>query len=170
MRKAIFILMILAMALPAFAADDSDVTYTGGTAQQLKEGSAGKFDFTSAGELRFVAPGTVLEIPYKSIDSFQHTKEAAVHLGIAPAVAVALVAARRHNHYVRITWKDGSQLPQVAIFEIPKNMTSYLMPMLEARSPQAHCAPYEDCTPKPVTQRPPVPTTAAPAPQPAASK
>jgi hypothetical protein len=136
----------------------------------MKEGSAGKFDFSSAGQLRFVSSGTVLEIPYNGIESFAHTKEAAVHLGVAPAIAVGLVAARRHNHFVRITYKDSNQLPQVAVFEVPKSMTVYLMPMLEATAPQAHCAPYEDCTPKPMPQRPAASPAAAAAPQPAASK
>ena len=157
MRKVITVLLLLATAGFLFAADDGDVTYSGGTAPQMKEGSAGKFDFSSAGQLRFVSSGAVLEIPYSSIESFQHTKEAAVHLGVAPAIAVALVAARRHNHFVRITWKDSNQLPQVAVFEIPKTMPVYLMPMLEARSPQAHCAPYTDFTPKPIPPRSPAP-------------
>jgi hypothetical protein len=131
----------------------------------VKEGSAGRFDFSSAGQLRFVSSETVLEIPYSGIESFQHSKEAAVHLGVAPAIAVGLVAARRHNHFVRITWKDGNQLPQVAVFEVPKAMTAYLMPMLEARSPQAQCMPYADCPPKPFVPRSPVPAA-----QPVAAK
>jgi hypothetical protein len=157
MRKVITVLLLLATANFLFAADDGNVTYTGGTAPQVKEGSAGRFDFSSAAQLRFVSSVTVLEIPYGNIESFQHTKEAAVHLGVAPAIAVALVAARRHNHFVRIIWKDSNQLPQVAVFEVPKSMTAYLMPMLEARSPRAQCTPNGACTAHPMAPRPPAP-------------
>jgi hypothetical protein len=165
MRKVITVLLLLATASFLFAADDNNVTYTGGTAPQVKEGSTGRFDFSAAGQLQFVSAGTVLEIPYNSIESFEHSKEAAVHLGVAPAIAVGLIAARRHNHFVRITYRDTNQLPQVAVFEVPKAMTAYLMPMLGARSPQAQCSPYQDCPPRSLQPRPPAHTT-----QPAAAK
>src|ERR1700679_3331815 len=101
MRKVITCFLLLVTASFLFAADDNNVTYAGGTAPQVKEGTAGRFDFSSTTQLRFVSSGTVLEIPYAGIDSFAHTKEAAVHLGVPPAIAVALIAARRHNHFVR---------------------------------------------------------------------
>jgi len=171
MRKTIAALLLLAAASLLFAADDGDVTYMGGTATQMKEGAAGRFDFSSASQLRFVSAGAVLEIPYGGIESFQHTREAAVHLGVAPAIAVGLVAARRHNHYVRITYKDANQVLQVVVFEVPKAMTAYLMPMLKARSPQAHSPSECDCSLEPIAQRPLPPNTttgsaasAAPAP------
>jgi hypothetical protein len=170
MRKLITVFLLLATASFLFAADDNNVTYTGGTASQVKEGTAGRFDFSAAGHLQFISAGTVLAIPYNSIESFEHSKEAAVHLGVAPAIAVGLVAARRHNHFVRITYRDSNQLPQVAVFEVPKSMTAYLMPMLGARSPQAQCSPYQDCPARPISPRPPIHTAVAPAPQPAASK
>lgn len=141
MRKLIAVFLLLATASFLFAADDNNVTYTGGTAPQVKEGAAGRFDFSSATQLRFVSSGTVLEIPYTAIESFAHTREAAVHLGVAPAIAVGLVAARRHNHFVRIIWKDSNKVSQVAVFEVPKSVTTYLMPALQARSPHAQYSP-----------------------------
>ena len=41
MRKALFVLMILAMIISALAAQRSDVAYTGGTVSQLKEDVVG---------------------------------------------------------------------------------------------------------------------------------
>ena len=153
MRTVAMMVLFLAAGF-AFAAGDGDVTYTGGTAPQMKEGSVGKFDFSSAGQLRFISASATLEIPFAGIESFEHTREAAVHLGVAPAVAVGLIAARRHNHFVRITYKDSNQLPQVVVFEVPKAMTSYLIPTLEARAPQVHCAVAGYCTPRPIVQQP----------------
>jgi hypothetical protein len=149
MYKALWALILLAIAAPVLAADGDDVTYAGGTAPQLKEGTAGRFDFSSATHLRFVSSGAVLEIPYNGIESFEHSKEVAVHLGVAPAIAVGLVAARRHNHFVRITYKDSNQVPQAVVFEVPKASTKFLMPALEARAPQAQCRPTCECTTQP---------------------
>ena len=175
MRGLFVVSMLLILAAPAFAWDGDNVTYAGGTASKLKEGSAGKFDYSSAAQLRFVSAGDTLEIPYKGMESFEHSKELAVHLGVAPAIAVGLVAARKRNHYVRITYKDGNQLPQVAVFEVQGPMLRFLMPMLEARAPQAQCGPYADCTPKPriavsKQQAPAATTEAAPPSAPATPK
>lgn len=163
MRKPGLLLISLACVLPACAAQDANVIYAGGTVLQLKAGAAGSFDFSSGAQLRFVAGVSAMEIPYSSVESFLHSKEVAVHLGVAPAMAVGLVASRRRNHFIRITYKDGNHVSQVAVFEVPKEMPAYLMPLLEARSPQAHCGPYEDCTPKPMPSAP-RPPVSAPAP------
>lgn len=165
---AVFSLAI--MANLAFAAEDGNVAYAGGTVPLMKGGATGKFDFTSANQLQFISSGMVLEIPYSSIESFQHTKEAVVHLGVAPAIAVGLLAARRHNHFVRITYKDNNQLPQVVVFLVPKSMTAYLMPILQVRSPQARCWPLEDCMSKPIARRSPALAAGVPTRQLAESK
>lgn len=146
MQKALLTLLTLVLVAPAFAIGGSQVVYTGGTVSQLKDGATGTLDLTSANELRFVYPDGNLEIPYDSIESFEHSKEVSVHLGVAPAVAVALVAHRKKNHFVRISFTDADHLQQVAVFEVPKKMPIFLMPALEARSPQANCRPYVECT------------------------
>ena len=146
MQKALFTLLTLVLVAPAFAVGGSQVFYVGGTVSQLKDGTTGRLDLTSADELRFVYMGGTLQIAYDSIEAFQHSKEVAVHLGVAPAVAVALVAHRKKNHFVRISFTDADHLQQVVVFEVPKKMPIFLMPALEARSPQAHCLPYLECT------------------------
>jgi hypothetical protein len=67
MRKVITVLLLLVSASFLFAADDNNVTYIGCTAPQLKEASAGRFDFSVAGQLRFISAGSVLEIMWDTV-------------------------------------------------------------------------------------------------------
>jgi len=147
MGKWLLLLLLFVALLPLFAEDGGDVTYTGGTLAQTKEGSVGKLDFADARTLRFVSPGIDTAIPYDRIEAFEHTNDVAVHLGVAPAIAVGLVKRRRRNHFLQITFRGDDGVNQVAVFEIPKKMPEVLMPLLVARSPQARCGPVTECGP-----------------------
>lgn len=146
MRRVFMIVILLGMVPLAFASGD-DVLYAGGTVPQLKIGDSGRLDFSLSTRLQFVSSRGTLEVPYCGIESFEHTKEVAVHLGVAPAIAVGLVAARKRNHFVRITYLDCNQVAQVVVFQVPQNMPAFLIPALEARAPQAYCGPYSECGP-----------------------
>ena len=145
MRKAILMTLALTIAVPAIAVEGTDVAYTGGTLPQLKEGITGKFDLADGKKLLFVYVGGKLEIPYNQIDSFEHSKEVAVHLGVAPAIAVGLVKKRKRVHYLQFTFRDNQNVYQVAVFEIPKTMPIFLMPTLVGRASQARCLPFAEC-------------------------
>jgi hypothetical protein len=136
MRKLASLLMLLSLAAPSFAAGDEGVIFTG-TTSQIKAGAAGSLDLSSGSALRFTSTDGTLEIPYSAIDSWAHSNEAAVHLGVLPAIAVGAVAARKRNEFIRITFADGNHVTQVAVFQVPKRMLRYLMPALESRAPRA---------------------------------
>jgi len=138
MPKAFPMVMFLTLALPAFAAGDDGVAYAGGTVSQIKAGAAGSLDLSSGAALRFSSSSGDLDIPYSAIDSWQHTNEPAVHLGVLPAIAVGAVAARKRNQYLRITYTDSDHVTQVAVFQVPKRMLRYIVPALESRAPNAH--------------------------------
>jgi hypothetical protein len=154
MRNLVRLLLLLSLGAPSFAAGDDPVIYAGGTVSPPKAGATCSLDLSSGAALRFTSSDGTLEIPYSTIESFEHSNEVAVHLGVAPAIAVGMVAARKRNHFVRITFKDSNQVAQVAVFQVPKAMPIFLMPMLEAGAPQAQCRPYTDCTPRPPVARP----------------
>lgn len=139
MRRVLVVLLTLAMAIPSFALEGSEVAYAGGTISQLKEGAAGSLDMTSSTGLVFNYSGGRLEIPYGRIESYEQTQEVAVHLGVAPAIVVGILKQRRRNHYVRFTFRDGGNQPQVAIFEVAKTLPMVLTPTLLAKAPQARC-------------------------------
>ena len=83
-----------------------------------------------------------LVIPFATIDSYECSQQVAHHLGVLPAIAVGLVKKRQRKHYLRIAYHDESKTPQVAIFEVPKNMPLTLLAILRERAP-------EGCKPQP---------------------
>lgn len=147
MRRVVLVLLVIAIAVPAFALEGAEVAYVGGTVSHLQQGAVGKLDLTSGKELVFLTQGIRLEIPYDRMESYQHSQELAVHLGVAPTIAVVLVKHRRRIHFMRITYKDNAGEPQVVVFEVPKTMPMVLMPILVARAPRGRCAPYVGCGP-----------------------
>lgn len=138
--------LVLLFPWPVLAVDDGDVSYVGGTVENLKEGSPGKLDIRSQTELIFVSSSVKLVIPYASIDSYEHSQQVAHHLGVLPAIAVGLVKKRQRKHFLHIAYHDESKTPQVAIFEVPKKMPLTLFAILQQRAPQG-CKPqaYSKC-------------------------
>ena len=127
MKRLATLCLVLLFARPLLAVDDGDVSYVGGTVENLKEESPGKFDMTSQTELVFVSSSVKLVIPYASIDSYDHSQQVAHHLGVLPAIAVSLVKKRQRKHFLRIAYHDEIKTPQVAIFEVPKKMPLTLL-------------------------------------------
>jgi hypothetical protein len=133
----VLVLMVSALAAPAWAGGDGEVHFAGGTVIQVKAGAAGTLDLSSGTVLRFASSNGALEIPYTAIDSWEHTNEK-LRLGVAPAIAVGMVAPRKHSDYIRISYIDDKHAMQVVVFEVPKQMLLYLMPALESRAPNCH--------------------------------
>jgi len=129
---ALFLLSLTPLATPAV--DDGQVMYVGGTVAALKEGVSGKLDATSPKVLSFDYSGGKLIIPFEMIDSFEYSRQVARHLGILPAIAVGLVKHRQSRHFFRISYHDESKAPQVAIFEVIKEMPHVLRDILQARA------------------------------------
>lgn len=147
MNKLRLLWLILALTLPAAAMADDHVLYAGGTIVTLKEGTLGVLDSTSASALTFAITATnatKLVIPYSQIESYEYSEPVAHHLGVLPAIAVGLLAHRQHKHIFRITYHDDGAAPQVAIFEVPKQMSRPLLAILQARAPQG-CKPRLRC-------------------------
>jgi hypothetical protein len=144
MKRIVAFGLLLLMSLPASAIKKGQVKYVGGTAPGLSVNAVGRLDIASDISLTFESSGSKLVVPYAAIESFQYSKEVARHLGVLPAIAIGLIKQRQHRHFVRITYHDQSHVPQVAIFEVPKQMPPTLQAVLDARVPQV-CKPYARC-------------------------
>jgi len=75
--------------------------------------------------LSFDYSGGKLIIPFEMIDSFEYSRQVARNLGVLPAIAVGLVKHRQRRHFFRISYHDESKAPQVAIFEVSKEMPTF---------------------------------------------
>lgn len=134
-RFAVFCLL-LSMAAAAGASEIEHVKYVGGTEKALLEGAPGRLDTSSQNSLVFESSGKKLDIPYAEIESFTFSEEVAHHLGVLPAIAVALVRKRERKHFVRIVYRDERSVTQVVVFEVPKRTPQALLAILQARAPR----------------------------------
>lgn len=142
MKKLAAFCLLLVLSLPAGAVEDGQVMYAGGTVAALQAGVLGRLDTTSETTLSFEYAGNKLPIPYAKIASFEYSEKVARHLGVLPAIAVGLVKKRQRRHFFEISYRDDSDLIQVAVFEVSKQRPQTLLAVLQNRSPQA-CKPSQ---------------------------
>jgi len=146
--KKFFLLCCLGfLTLPVLAIEGSQVKYAGGTVPGMNIGAVGKVD-VSGSTLLFESSGRKVAIPYASIESFEHSSEVARHLGVLPAIVVALFRARQRRHYIGISYRDQSSDPvtQTVILEVPKGTSRTLERVLETRAPREAKMPNHPCS------------------------
>ncbi len=144
MGCAITVAMCLLGAIPAFAIEAGQVVYAGGSAG-ISSDTIGTLDTTSPTTLIFKyirpngTPGQI-DIKYENIRSFEYRNDVRHHLGVLPAIAVGLLAARQRTYTFSISYADSSEAVQVAIFDVAKRDQPAILQVLRARDPHI-CRP-----------------------------
>jgi hypothetical protein len=136
LKKMIVLAAFLTISLAAVAVDTGQVAYVGGTVPALKEGTAGRLDTSLDTALQFEYSGGKVSIPFVKIDSFEYTEKRARQLGVLPTIAIGLFKHLQRRHFFRIAYHDEDNAPQVAVFEVPKQMPQTLLAVLQTRAPQ----------------------------------
>ena len=136
MKKMITLVAVVTISLSAVAVDLGQVAYVGGTVPGVKEGTVGQLDTSVETALEFVYSGGKVSIPFAKIDSFEYTVKRARQLGVLPTIAIGLFKHLQRRHFFRIAYHDEANTPQVAVFEVPKQMPQTLLAVLQARAPQ----------------------------------
>jgi hypothetical protein len=136
MNRILGLCLLVLAPLATLAVEGGQVLYVGGTSVSVKEGVLGRLDTTSQTALNFDYSSGKLVIPFEMIDSYEYSQPVARHLGVLPAIAVGLVKRRQHKHFLRISYHDENKAPQVAVFEVSKEMPRTLLAILQARAPQ----------------------------------
>ncbi len=146
-----------------------DVQLDGTTVPGIAVHTVGRIDATASGTLVFrvtAKPGQPaqpdLVMPYDTVFEFGLTSEDAFHLGFFPAMFFGMAAPRPQRHTFTVSWHDGSGTGQEATFEVSKELSRHLMPVMYARARNA-CVrrEYGACTPVVPPPPPPrVPLTA----------
>jgi hypothetical protein len=126
----------LVVSTIALAVENDEAMYAGGTILAVAAGTTGHLSTSARDALIFEGPGTRIEIPYASINSFEYTQNVTRHLGVLPAIATGLLRHRQHRHFFRIEFQPESQPPQVVILEVSKHVPKVLQAVLETRAPQ----------------------------------
>ena len=135
------LLLCVGIVPAAFAADEGQAAYTGGTLPVAK-GTIGSLDTTSPTALMFRYGGSAggqVEIDYRNVSNFEYASPVAHHLEVLPFILVSLVRPREHRHFFSIRYMDSSNVVQVVVFEVPKSDPRALLEVLRGRAPQA-CA------------------------------
>jgi len=109
------------------AVEPGQVAYVGGTAI-LKEGAVGKLDMFSETALRFESAGTVVEIPYAKIQSFEYTEQVSHHMGVLPAIAIGLSRSRKHRHYFRISFTARALRLRLSFWKFQSKCRQFFSP------------------------------------------
>ncbi len=136
-KTVIAMLLLLAVTLPLEAAvEDGQVLYLGGTVTGLKEGTVGRLDTTAATALVFEHAGGRVTVPYERIQSWEYSRKLAHNFGVVPTVAIALLKHLQRRHFFRISYRDENNVPQAAVFEVPKQMPQTLTAVLQTRVPK----------------------------------
>jgi hypothetical protein len=139
MKRAIVGLLMVGMlsVVPAVALEGPAVEYVNGTAQGVKEGSAGRLNTSLGKALEFQAGATGFSIPWDGVQIYKYREENRFRLGVLPAIAVGMLKARSKRHLVTIGWKDADGVAQLVTLETSRDDARGLIAVLRARSPQA---------------------------------
>jgi hypothetical protein len=138
---ALAVLMAL-MGLPASALEPNQAVYIGGSAAVAPD-TVGTVDTTSPTALvfNFKEPDGAtaqIAIDYTHIRNICATNEVTHHLGVAPAIAVGLLAVRQRRYFLTITWTDDAGVAQAVEIEVAKREQQPLATVIRARMLQ-HC-------------------------------
>ena len=152
------LLLTLLVVSPALALEPNQAVYIGGSAA-IAADTLGTLDSASPTALifHFKQPdGSAgqLAIDYTGIHTVSARNEVTHHLGVAPAIAVGLLAARQRRYFITLTWTDEAGVAQAAEIEVPRHEQQPLLAIIHARMPQ-RCAPSGPACPRPsAIQRP----------------
>jgi hypothetical protein len=139
MKRAIAGLLMAGMlsGVPAVALAGPAAEYVNGTAQGVKEGSAGRLNASLAKALEFQAGASGFSIPWDGVQIYKYREENRFRLGVLPAIAVGMLKARSKRHLVTIGWKDSDGVAQLVTLETSRDDARGLIAILRARSTQA---------------------------------
>lgn len=136
MRLVALVLMVALAGPVVFAVDGNGAQYLGGT-MPIAEKADGKL-LTSSDTVVTFAPKkkgqTAVEIPYSAITELEYGQKAGRRVAVAVLVSPLALFSKKRNHYLTITYNDGSGKEQTGVFELGKDVIRTTLKILEVRS------------------------------------
>ena len=117
------------------AVDGDKAQYIGGTVVGLQEKAEAKLVTSSEAQLAFDAgkKGTLM-VPYTAVQSLEYGQKAGRRVAVAVLVSPLALFSKKRNHYLTITYKDGAEKEQAAVFELGKDIVRTVLKVLEVRT------------------------------------
>lgn len=152
------LLLTTLIASPALALDPNQALYIGGS-PAIAPDTLGTLDTTQPTALIFHVKqpdgaARELAIKYSSIHTVDARNEVTHHLGVAPAIAVGLLAARQRRYFITLTWTDEAGVAQAAEIEVPRREQQPLLTIIRARMPRQCGFSQAPCSRPLATQKP----------------
>jgi hypothetical protein len=134
--KTLTAVLVVALAVPAFAVDKGKATYLGGT-MQLKA----KTELTANTQLTdtvVLTPkpkeGSPIIIPWASIEEVEYGQKAGRRVKTAIFLSPLALFGKSRKHYVTLAWKDATAADQTAVLEFSKDDIRTVLAVLKART------------------------------------
>jgi hypothetical protein len=127
--------LIVCFGTALFAVDKDKAMYVGGTISAVQEKAEGKLETTSDSEIVFAAGGKGrVAIPYAAISSLEYGQKAGRRVAVGILVSPWALFSKKRNHYLTITYSDGSAKEQAGVFELGKEIVRTTLKILEVRT------------------------------------
>ncbi len=128
MKKAVASLLILALAVPAFAGIGSkNAQYVGGTVANVKQKTEAQLDVSGTESFSFKSKKVEhFSVPYSSITALSYGQHAGRRVGATIGLGVTtlgigalpMLFSKKRRHYLTIEYTDAQGAGQAAIFEL----------------------------------------------------
>jgi len=135
MRKILSLLLLTGVCVAAHAAPVSGIVYSGGTLSAPAPGAQVSLDLSSPDALVLHTQTATVRIPWSAITQWGCFRQNQHRLGVLPAIAAGLVAARIHDHYFNLAWTDADGHTQAILLQVPRELPKTIHVVLEAHAP-----------------------------------
>lgn len=143
---AVLLTVLFVLELPITAGlDKKKAKYVGGTISSLQQETEGKLNADNEKVLTFTADkasAPTWSIPYERVTALAYGQHAGRRVGATIAWGVTtlgvgalpILFSKKRRHYLTIEYTDEEGKPQAAIFELGKDITRYMLKVLEVRT------------------------------------
>lgn len=132
-KRASVLALILLTSLVAGESGDR-VLYAGGTVAGVKMKSDARVDVSGADALRFSARGTVLQIPYREINTLEYGMRVSRRYAEAVLISPVFLVSKRRSHFLTVGYTDAEGRQQAMVLRVGKDEIRPLLVSLEART------------------------------------
>lgn len=135
MRKLLALLLLSGACIAAHADPVAGIVYAGGTLPAPAPGAEVSVDLSSPDALVLHTQAETVRVPWSAITRWGCFRQNKHRLGVLPAIAAGMVAARIHDHFFNLAWTDADGHTQAILLQIPPDLPKTIHVVLEAHAP-----------------------------------